>query len=118
PELGLSRISQGLPDVLEAGHPVLIGIDYAEGAIEEVRSLLDTLVNIDARKVRVLLFARSTERWFDEMVRRSKAEYLLEPQAVALPEIGSADSTAVVADAMKAFHAAMGGGDSTTLESG
>ena len=113
PELGLSRIRQSLPDVLRAGHPVLIAIDYAEGEIEEVRSLLDTLVNIDAHHVRVLLFARSIDRWLDGIVKRSNAEYLLEPRTVILPDIGSMDPIAVVADAMKAFYTAMKDGDIT-----
>ena len=88
-------------DLLSGGAPILIVIDYAENRTEEIEAVIEGLLSIQEasprRKARVVLVARSSGEWLDEVgwnSANSVGEYL----SYNKPEIISAFDSLFIGD--------------------
>jgi hypothetical protein len=115
-ESATASLVNSLSSLVREGHRVFCAVDYAEANITAVRELIDTLTRLDARQVRILLLARTVGRWWQRIAPGAAAAELIDPDPLALSDIGEDEPEAIAAAAYLSFRRAMGLSEGTAAE--
>lgn len=105
----VETIAQILPEVIAAGHRVLIAVDYVEGRDVEVAGLLERLPLLGPGLVRVLLLARFAGSWWQGLRPGGPVKYRLDRTPLVLVDLaaGQLTSRQVLANAVDDFARAL-----------
>ena len=97
---------------IATGHRVLIVLDYAETFAPDLPDLVEAIVTLPPNRVRVLMLARSTGRWWEQVTEHATGGHLVDPEPVRLTNLGDGDAEdrqSILAAAVQSFRAAIHG---------